>query len=93
MDAITTRFTKHPLYGTNKIWIYNDNHRNIFILTFSESRCGVISRVNFSQPQRDSHLPVPVDLVDDWYAALKRFHDLAIDGENLVEFKLEPGNP
>lgn len=35
---------------------------------------------------------VPIDQVEKWYRALKKFYDMALDPEYLVTFKLQPGN-
>lgn len=66
----------------------------IIIRTYlpSESNDGTIRRINYSQPQRDSHMAVPIDQVEKWYHALKKFYDLATDERYLIEFKLKPGN-
>ncbi|KAI9555785.1 hypothetical protein GHT06_018301 [Daphnia sinensis] len=56
-----------------------------------ESDDGTIRRINYSQPQRDSHMAVPIDQVEKWYRALKKFYDLATDARYLIEFKLKPG--
>nr|CAH0103769.1 unnamed protein product [Daphnia galeata] len=56
-----------------------------------ESSDGTIRRINYSQPQRDSHMAVPIDQVENWYRALKKFYDLALDPQYLVTFKLQPG--
>ena len=37
-------------------------------------------------------MPVPIEQVEDWYRALKTFHNLAQAPENLVKFKLQLGN-
>ena len=37
-------------------------------------------------------MPVPIEQVEDWYRALKTFHNLAQAPENLVQFKLQLGN-
>lgn len=63
----------------------------IFVFFSSESSDKTIRRINYSQPQRDSHMAVPIDDVENWYRALKKFYDLALSPKNLVEFKLEPG--
>jgi len=56
----------------------------------SLSKSGNIQRINFSQPQRNSHMPVPIEQVEDWYRALKTFHNLAQAPENLITHKLQP---
>ena len=58
----------------------------------SESSDGTIRRINYSQPQRDSHMAVPIDQVENWYRGLQKFYDLALDPQYLVTFKLQPGN-
>jgi hypothetical protein len=37
-------------------------------------------------------MAVPIDQVENWYRALKKFYDMALDPEYLVTFKLQPGN-
>ena len=54
------------------------------------SSTGRIRRINFSQPQSDSHLAISIDKVEAWYRALKKLYDLALHSSNLFQFKLEP---
>ena len=58
---------------------------------FSLGSSGKLKRINYSQPQRDSRLIMPIERVDDWYAALKEFCRTAHDPSNLYQFKLKPG--
>lgn len=57
----------------------------------SENRNGGLERINYSQPQRDSHLPIPLNEVEDWYRALHRFCRTAYRSDHLYQFKLNPG--
>lgn len=88
MEETFTRFTRHLSSGSKVLKLLK---HWVTICSQSESQSGAIYRINYSQPQRDSHLPIPIDRVEDWYAALKRFSDLALSPEFLVEFKLKPG--
>lgn len=57
----------------------------------SEDCRGEIYRVNYSQPQRDSHFSVPLEQVENWYLALRQFTLLMLKKDNCVQFKLSPG--
>ncbi|XP_045110420.1 gamma-butyrobetaine dioxygenase-like isoform X2 [Portunus trituberculatus] len=54
-------------------------------------RNGEISRINMSQPQRDSHFSVPPGEVADWYAALVAYYRLLSDPKYCLQFKMTPG--
>ncbi|XP_059468794.1 gamma-butyrobetaine dioxygenase-like isoform X2 [Neocloeon triangulifer] len=56
-----------------------------------EDSTGKVFRVNYSQPQRDSHFSVPVEQVETWYLALKQFTQLMLRADNRVEYKVKPG--
>ncbi len=36
-------------------------------------------------------MAVPIDHVESWYSAIKKFYNLALAPQNLVQFKLQPG--
>ena len=63
----------------------------IFRENDSENVDGDIERINYSQPQRDSFLSIPIEQVESWYHALKLFCDAAHHPTNLLKFKLRPG--
>ncbi|KAF4528626.1 hypothetical protein B566_EDAN009230 [Ephemera danica] len=52
---------------------------------------GDVVRVNYSQPQRDSHFSVELDQVEPWYLALQHFTRLMLRPDNRVTYKLKPG--
>jgi len=52
---------------------------------------GVFLRVNYSQPQRDSHFSVPLNKVIPWYEAHAAFTEAVYNPENTVYFKLKEG--
>ncbi|RZF40321.1 hypothetical protein LSTR_LSTR006930 [Laodelphax striatellus] len=56
-----------------------------------ENEDGIIERINFSQPQRDSHLNIPLEKVQCWYNALRMFSQKLYSPEYCVEYMLEPG--
>jgi gamma-butyrobetaine dioxygenase len=64
---------------------------NIKLISCSEDWRGEIYRVNYSQPQRDSHFSVPLEQVETWYLALRQFTQLMLDKDNCVQYKLSPG--
>jgi hypothetical protein len=95
MATDSTKFTMLLLYG-NKTTAHSFNRiiteKKILAYFLSESSDGTIRRINYSQPQRDSHMAVPIDQVENWYRAVKKFYDLALDPLYLITFKLQPGN-
>lgn len=52
---------------------------------------GEFLRVNYSQPQRDSHFSVPLNQVIPWYEAHAAFTEAIYNPENTVHFKLKEG--
>lgn len=57
----------------------------------SDGKC--VTRINFSQPQRDSFFSeCPLEKVNDWYFAMKTFHDLLYDPKFCRSFKMESGS-
>jgi len=70
----------------------NDFHKIFNSPVISANESGNIKRINFSQPQRDSHMTVPIDQVEAWYRAVKTFHNLAHAPDNFVQFKLQRGH-
>ncbi|XP_046611402.1 gamma-butyrobetaine dioxygenase-like [Neodiprion virginianus] len=57
-----------------------------------EDEFGDLVRVNFSQPQRDSHFNAPLEQVILWYEAVGLFTKLLYSPENNVTFKLAEGD-
>ena len=93
---IFTKFIMDLLSGTNqyifKILSKRVVHSPIYLYCSESSTMRPIRRINFSQPQRDSHLAVAIDKVEAWYRALKTFYSLALHPSNLYQFKLEPSD-
>lgn len=58
---------------------------------YSEDRFGEIERINFSQPQRDSHFNVPLDKVKPWYKAMDKFTKAIMSKDYCVTYKMEEG--
>lgn len=56
-----------------------------------EDEFGELVRVNFSQPQRDSHFNSPLEQIAPWYEAAGLFTKLLYSPENIVTFKLAEG--
>jgi len=52
---------------------------------------GEVVRINWSQVQRGSHFPVPIDQVTAWYRALQMFITRVHDQQSRVFYKLNPG--
>ncbi|KAK2724878.1 hypothetical protein QYM36_001373 [Artemia franciscana] len=59
---------------------------------FCQDITGQLIRINYSQPQRDSYFPGPLETVQDWYDALKLFCTMLYSEEYLVRLKLKPGD-
>uniref|UniRef100_A0A182NU35 Gamma-butyrobetaine dioxygenase n=1 Tax=Anopheles dirus TaxID=7168 RepID=A0A182NU35_9DIPT len=53
-------------------------------------RDGRLERINHSVPQRDSRFCVPIDRVEPWYRAMKRF--VTVLHREAVSFKTAPGD-
>ncbi|XP_007885855.1 gamma-butyrobetaine dioxygenase [Callorhinchus milii] len=53
---------------------------------------GNVVRIHYSSAIRDSVFDLPVEQVHPFYSALKKFWDLIYKPENLVTFKMEPGD-
>uniref|UniRef100_A0A182R037 Gamma-butyrobetaine dioxygenase n=1 Tax=Anopheles farauti TaxID=69004 RepID=A0A182R037_9DIPT len=53
-------------------------------------RDGRLERINHSVPQRDSRFSVPIDRVEPWYRAMKRF--VTVLHREAVSFKTAPGD-
>lgn len=51
---------------------------------------GNCRRVNFSTPQRDTHFNVDVNIVPDWYDALRKFIEIVY--KEAVHFKNNEGD-
>ncbi|XP_039293194.1 gamma-butyrobetaine dioxygenase-like [Nilaparvata lugens] len=56
-----------------------------------ENEDGIIERINFSQPQRDSFMNMPLEKVQCWYNALRIFSQKLYSPEYSVQYMLEPG--
>ncbi|KAK3888969.1 hypothetical protein Pcinc_007009, partial [Petrolisthes cinctipes] len=52
---------------------------------------GEIIRINVSQPQRDSHFSVDVDMVAPWYKAMLVYHAMLTHPKYCIQFKMAPG--
>ena len=63
----------------------------MLIVFYRNDSDGVFLRVNYSQPQRDSHFSVPLNKVIPWYEAHAAFTEAVYNPENTVYFKLKEG--
>lgn len=63
----------------------------MIIVFYRNNSDGEFLRVNYSQPQRDSHFSVPLNEVIPWYEAYAAFTEAIYDPENTVYFKLKEG--
>lgn len=63
----------------------------LIFLIYSEDRFGEIERINFSQPQRDSHFNVPLDKVKPWYKAMDKFTKAIMSKDYCVTYKMKEG--
>lgn len=61
------------------------------IVFYRNDSDGEFLRVNYSQPQRDSHFSVPLNQVIPWYEAHAAFTEAIYNPENTVHFKLKEG--
>ncbi|KAJ1522645.1 hypothetical protein ONE63_001817 [Megalurothrips usitatus] len=57
-----------------------------------EDRFGVVERINFSQPQRDSHFNVPLEKVKPWYEAMDKFTKGIYSSNFCVSYKMKEGD-
>nr|XP_019954944.1 PREDICTED: gamma-butyrobetaine dioxygenase [Paralichthys olivaceus]XP_019954945.1 PREDICTED: gamma-butyrobetaine dioxygenase [Paralichthys olivaceus] len=53
---------------------------------------GRVQRINFNNATRDSVLDLPVHQVQPFYRAMKLFCDIMSRPENVVDYKMEPGD-
>lgn len=53
-------------------------------------RDGKLERINHSVPQRDSFFTVPIEELQVWYPAMKKFVELI--HKESVKFKTDPGD-
>ncbi|XP_048506849.1 gamma-butyrobetaine dioxygenase-like isoform X2 [Athalia rosae] len=56
-----------------------------------EDERGDLVRINYSQPQRDSHFNAPLEQIVPWYEAVGLFTRFLHSPEYFVKFKLEEG--
>lgn len=52
---------------------------------------GRVQRINFNNATRDSVLDLPVHQVQPFYRALRKYVDIMNRPENIVTYKMEPG--
>lgn len=52
---------------------------------------GKVTRINLNNSTRDSVLDLPLEDVQPFYRALRAFEDMMNRRENLVTFRMEPG--
>lgn len=66
---------------------------SIYVQTFiySENFDGEVERINFSQPQRDSHFNVPLEYAVLWYKAMQHFVRMLHNAEFKISFKMNEG--
>lgn len=75
-------------YGEDNRYRFANIHRAPVIALDAR---GEVTRINFSQPQRDSVFNAPLEEVLPWYEAFAEFADLLHDPKYLVELRLRPG--
>lgn len=56
-----------------------------------ENSVGEVMRINFSQPQRDSHFNVPLEQAVLWYKAIRHFTHMMHSTEYKISFKMKEG--
>lgn len=61
------------------------------LYVYSENSDGEIERINFSQPQRDSHFNVSLENAILWYKAIHHFVHMLHSTEFKVSFKMKEG--
>lgn len=52
---------------------------------------GRVVRINYNNATRDSVLDLPLDQVQPFYSSLKSFVELMNQPENVVTYRMEPG--
>lgn len=52
---------------------------------------GHVVRVNYNNATRDTVLDLPLDQVQPFYSSLKSFVELMNQPENVVTYRMEPG--
>lgn len=52
---------------------------------------GRVTSINYNNATRDSVLDLPVHQVQPFYAALRRYVDIMTRPENIVTYRMEPG--
>uniref|UniRef100_A0A8D8Q2K0 Gamma-butyrobetaine dioxygenase n=1 Tax=Cacopsylla melanoneura TaxID=428564 RepID=A0A8D8Q2K0_9HEMI len=87
-DILSKTIVDWSDYGEDSGYKFANIHRAPVICLDSR---GEVSRVNFSQPQRDSVFNVTIEEVEPWYEAMAEFTRLLHDPKYLLEFKLSPG--
>ncbi|KAI5088678.1 gamma-butyrobetaine dioxygenase isoform X1 [Silurus meridionalis] len=68
---------------------FNVQSKNRIIDVDSEGR---VVRINYNNATRDSVLDLPLDQVQPFYSALKSFVELMNRPENMVTYRMEPGD-
>jgi gamma-butyrobetaine dioxygenase len=63
----------------------------LVIVCYRNDSDGEFLRVNYSQPQRDTHFSVPLNQVISWYEAYAAFTEAIYSPENTVYFRLKEG--
>lgn len=88
-DILSNTIVDWSDYGEDDRYKFANIHRAPVICLDATGR---ITRVNFSQPQRDSVFNVPLSEVGPWYDAMAEFTNLLHDPKYTVELKLRPGD-
>lgn len=52
---------------------------------------GQVTSINYNNATRDSVLDLPLHQVQPFYRALRRYVDIMTRPENMVTFRMEPG--
>ncbi|KAJ8394931.1 hypothetical protein AAFF_G00040540 [Aldrovandia affinis] len=53
---------------------------------------GEVVRINYNNATRDSFLDIPLEQVQPFYSSLRAFVDLMCQPENIITYRMEPGD-
>ncbi|XP_026283001.1 gamma-butyrobetaine dioxygenase [Frankliniella occidentalis] len=93
VDANSYQVLTQTIVDWNDIGQEDGNHFHSIhrAPVISENRFGEIERINFSQPQRDSHFNIPVEDVKPWYQAMDKFIKAVYSNDFCVTYKMKEG--
>ncbi|KAK3909897.1 Gamma-butyrobetaine dioxygenase [Frankliniella fusca] len=93
VDAKSYQALTQTIVDWNDIGQENGNHFHSIhrAPVICENRSGEIERINFSQPQRDSHFNIPIEDVKPWYQAMDRFIAAVYSNDFCVTYKMKEG--